>query len=170
MLLAHKNLFFWDHNMRRGHALACHSCLEHIFAAQDFLRDIVKTLLDFYAVLPHSINRLQLHKEGFMGSYTSLAQQLTDARLMAEGIKKRADVVSKVGLDEAKATEIESLSQNLAALDNEQEELKALLKTKTAELSATQKKLKEVMGATKKLVKVAVDQSDWLTFGIGDKK
>ncbi|MCH5291151.1 MAG: hypothetical protein J1D88_05230 [Treponema sp.] len=105
-----------------------------------------------------------------MGSYTSLAQQLTDARLMAEGIKKRADVVSKVGLDEAKATEIESLSQSLAALDNEQEELKALLKTKTAELSATQKKLKEVMGATKKLVKVAVDQSDWLTFGIGDKK
>ena len=105
-----------------------------------------------------------------MSNYVSLAQQLTDARLMAEGLKKRADVVAKVGIDEAKTAELETLAQKLAALDNEQEELKARLKTKTAELSAAQKKLKDMLGETRKLVKVAVAQSDWLTFGISDKK
>ena len=98
------------------------------------------------------------------------ARLVADERLMAEGLKKRADVVAKVGIDEAKTAELESLAQKLAALDNEQEELKALLKTKTAELSDAQKKLRDMLGETRKLVKVAVAQSDWLTFGIGDKK
>ena len=99
-----------------------------------------------------------------------LSQQLTAARLMAEGIRKRAEAVAKVGIDEAKLGELETLTQSLVALDNEQEELKARLKTKTAELEATQKKLKETVATAKKLVKVAVPQTDWLTFGISDKK
>ena len=89
---------------------------------------------------------------------------------MAEGIKKRMDAVAKVGIDEARAAEIETLTQSLAALDTEQEELKSLLKTKTAELEAAQKKLREAVSEAKKLVKIAVPQNDWLTFGIGDKK
>ena len=77
-----------------------------------------------------------------MGSNTSLSQFLTDAWLMAEGIKKRMDTVAKVGIDEARVSGIEVPTKSVAALDTEQEELKSLLKTKTAELEAEQKKLR----------------------------
>lgn len=33
-----------------------------------------------------------------------------------------------------------------------------------------QKRLKDMLGKIRKLVKIAVAQNDWLTFGIGDKK
>lgn len=105
-----------------------------------------------------------------MGSMLSLAEQLSSARLMVEGLKKRADVVSSVGITEAKTEELEKSASALAALDTEQEALKAQLKTKTAEIDAEKKKLAELMSSTKKLVKIAVDKNDWLTFGISDKK
>ena len=105
-----------------------------------------------------------------MGSKTSRSQLLTDARLIAEGIKKRMDAVAKVGIDKARAAEIETLTKSLAALDTEQEELKSLLKTKTAELEAAQKKLRAAVSEARKLVKISVEQSDWLTFGISDKR
>ena len=105
-----------------------------------------------------------------MGSNTSLSQLLTDARLMAEGIKKRMDAVAKVGIDEARVSDIVALTKSVAALDTEQEELKSLLKTKTAALEAEQKKLRAALSEAKKLVKISVEQSDWLTFGINDKR
>lgn len=105
-----------------------------------------------------------------MGSNTSLSQLLTAARLMAEGIKKRMDTVAKVGIDEARVSDIEALTKSVAALDTEQEELKSLLKTKTAALEAEQKKLRAALSEAKKLVKISVEQSDWLTFGINDKR
>ena len=42
-----------------------------------------------------------------MGSNTSLSQLLTDAWLMAEGIKKRMDTMVKVGIDEVRVSGIE---------------------------------------------------------------
>ena len=57
-----------------------------------------------------------------MDSNVSLSQLLTDARLMAEGIKKRIDAVAKVGIDEARVSGIEVLTRSVAALDTEQEE------------------------------------------------
>ncbi len=100
----------------------------------------------------------------------SISQQLSDSRLMVEGLKKRADEVSKVGITEAKSTEISDLTEKLEKLNSEQEQLKAQLKTKTAELEDTQKQLETLMSSTKKLIKIAVDKNDWLTFGISDKK
>lgn len=105
-----------------------------------------------------------------MGSKSSLSQQLTDARLMVEGLTSHADAVAKVGIETSRATDIKTLSDALAALDSEQESLKAQLKSKTAELEKKQKALKEVMAETKKLVKIAVPQTDWVAFGITDKK
>ena len=103
-------------------------------------------------------------------SKLSLAAQLSAARLMAEGLKKRMDAVSTVGITEAKAKELEDLTATLAALDAEQEELKSALKSKTASVDEAQKRLADCMATMKKLVKVAVDKNDWLTFGIADKK
>ena len=101
---------------------------------------------------------------------TSLSSEITAARLLAEGIKNRADSVAKVGLTADKAAEIEALVTKLTALDNQQEELKAQLKEKTAELEAAQKTLRATVAESKKLVKIAVDKAGWVAFGISDKQ
>ena len=101
---------------------------------------------------------------------TSLSSELTTARLLAEGIKNRADSVAKVGLTADKAAEIEALLSKLTALDNQQEELKAQLKEKTAELDSVQKTLRSTVAETRKLVKIAVDKAGWVAFGISDKQ
>ena len=110
------------------------------------------------------------YRENDMGSKFTLSEQISSARLMADGLKKRADAVSRVGINEEKMKELEAQTAALAALDSAQEELKSALKIKTAELEEARKKLTETMSTMRKLVKIAVDQNDWLTFGIADKR
>ena len=103
-------------------------------------------------------------------SKSSYSELLASARVMVDGLKQRADVVASVGLTEAKTKELEDLTSLLATLNSEQESLKAALKTKTAAVEKAQNELRALMGSTKKLVKVAVEKNDWLTFGISDKQ
>lgn len=60
--------------------------------------------------------------------------------------------------------------ENAKVLDNEQEALKAKLKTKTAELDAEVVNLQALYSEAKKVVKMSVDQTGWREFGIEDKK
>ena len=85
-------------------------------------------------------------------------------------MKNRADSVAKVGLTVDKASEIEAMVSKISALDAEQEELKAQLKEKTAELETLHKQLHSTVSETKKLIKIAVDKTSWLAFGISDKQ
>ena len=101
---------------------------------------------------------------------SALSKQMAETKLLAEGLKKRVDAVGKVGLTEARAEELTALVGEIEKLNAEQEELKARLKTKTAELAAKQKSLKALASETKKLVKIGVAKDDWLTFGITDKQ
>jgi hypothetical protein len=39
-----------------------------------------------------------------------------------------------------------------------------------SEIDAAKKELTALLAENKKLVKIAVDKTDWLTFGISDKK
>ncbi len=105
-----------------------------------------------------------------MAAKKSLAIQVSEARVMADGIKKRTDNVSRVGLTEAKAESLTALSDEIDALNSKQEELKALLKTQTAEIDAKLKTLSAEYAEAKKLVKISVEQNDWKTFGINDKR
>ncbi len=100
----------------------------------------------------------------------SYADLLAAARIMADGLKQKADAVSGVGITEEKVKELEDLTALLTSQNSEQEALKAALKNKTAAVDDTQKKLSECMSTLKKLVKVAVDKNDWVAFGISDKK
>ena len=101
----------------------------------------------------------------------SMVMQLVgDSRLMAEALKKRLDVVKRVGITEEAADALEGKANALHSLNVEQEELKAKLKAKTAEIDAAKKELTALLAENRKLVKIAVDKTDWLTFGISDKK
>jgi len=100
----------------------------------------------------------------------SFSQKLSAARLMVSGVREFADDLKKVGFDEAKIEEIEKLFNDAQALDNEQEVLKAKLKTCTEKLNKTADSLDAALTDVKKTVKYAIPQSNWKAFGISDKK
>lgn len=100
----------------------------------------------------------------------SFAQKLSNARLMAAGIRAHLDELKGVSVGEARAAEIEAVVASLGEIDTRQEKLKAELKSCTVELSAQTKKLDETMLDTKRRVKLSIQQAGWQEFGIADKK
>lgn len=100
----------------------------------------------------------------------SFAQKLSDARLMAAGIRAHIVDLKSVSLGEEQAAELDTAVAALGYLDNRQEKLKADLKTCTAELEAKSKALSESVLDAKKRVKLMIAQSGWQEFGITDKR
>lgn len=100
----------------------------------------------------------------------TFAQKLSDARLMAAGIRAHLDDLKGVTLGEEQASAIESAVVALAELDTKQEKLKADLKMCTAELEAQLKSLSDTMLDAKRRVKLSIAQAGWQEFGITDKR
>ncbi|MBD5436499.1 MAG: hypothetical protein HDR36_08370 [Treponema sp.] len=100
----------------------------------------------------------------------SFAQKLSDARLMAAGIRAHLEDLKGVSLGEEQASAIDAAVAALGELDNKQEKLKAELKTCTAELEAKIKSLGDTVLDAKKRVKLSISQSGWQEFGITDKR
>lgn len=100
----------------------------------------------------------------------TFAQKLSDARLMAAGIRAHGDDLKGVSLGEEQAAAIEAAVAALADLDTKQEKLKAELKTCTADLTAKSKALSDAVADAKKRVKLAIPSAGWQEFGISAKK
>ena len=103
-------------------------------------------------------------------SKRSYAEIINDAKLMISGLKSNTDRVSKRGLDKDFISKLESIMVKSQTLDNEQEDLKAKLKTKTSELDNEMMELEKLMSESKKVVKLEMPQETWQAFGISDKK
>ena len=103
-------------------------------------------------------------------SKRSYAEVINDAKLMVSGLKSNTDRVSKRGLDKDFISKLESIMVKSQTLDNEQEDLKAKLKTKTSELDNEMMELEKLMSESKKVVKLEMPQETWQAFGISDKK
>ena len=103
-------------------------------------------------------------------SKRSYAEVINDAKLMVSGLKSNTDRVSKRGLDKDFISKLESIMVKSQTLDNEQEDLKAKLKTKTSELDNEMMELEKLMSESKKVVKLEMPQETWKAFGISDKK
>ncbi len=95
---------------------------------------------------------------------------LEELNLMAEGILAYLTELVSVGVTEDTATLFKESKARLEKLNAEQEELKALLKTKTAELAKEEERISKIYSDTRKLVKIKIDQKQWRTFGIEDKR
>jgi len=103
-------------------------------------------------------------------SKNSFAETTNELKTMIAGLKANPDAVAKRGLDAEFTAKMEKNLEVLKQLDNEQESLKAKLKTKTAELDAEVANLQALYSEAKKVVKMSVDQTGWREFGIEDKK
>jgi hypothetical protein len=98
------------------------------------------------------------------------SQEITDAQVMAAGIKVNQTVLAKRGIN-AKFTEgLEGNISTCVVLNNEQEQLKARLKEKTEELNKQMAELKKKTQEARKIVKLDIPQTAWKEFGIADKR
>ncbi len=98
------------------------------------------------------------------------AQELTEASVMASGIKTNEEALLKRGITAAFAAEIQSMIDACTQLNNEQEALKAKLKEKTEEFTQKMEELKAKTSEARKIIKLDIPQSHWKEFGIADKK
>ncbi len=103
-------------------------------------------------------------------SRKSFGDKLNDVNVMVTGLRDEMSRVSQRGLSEEFLTEMESLLAEARKLDAEQENLKAALKQKTAELEALIDKLGTMMDEAKKVVKLEFEQEAWKKFGFSDKR
>ncbi|MDY6933192.1 MAG: hypothetical protein SVZ03_03095 [Spirochaetota bacterium] len=100
----------------------------------------------------------------------SFAEIVNSTEVMLSGLSANADRVAKRGIDSNFINKLESLQSEATSINNEQEDLKARLKTKTQELENKIKEINKMMSEAKKVVKLEMTQSEWKAFGIEDKR
>jgi len=101
----------------------------------------------------------------------SFSDLLTNSTIMSDNIKLNADKIGRYGLDlPAFTTEMDADILQANSLNQEQERLKSLLKSKTEELNVVSTKLSQSYALCKKTVKMAEPQVEWVAYGITDKK
>lgn len=100
----------------------------------------------------------------------SFAEVISRTEVMVSGLKSKSDEVSKRGISSEFVTEMEKIRTEAITLNNEQERLKAELKSKTEALNTKMEQLGEKLSECRKVVKLAIPQTGWLEFGITDKR
>ena len=98
------------------------------------------------------------------------SKEITDAQVMLAGIKTNVAVLAKRGINVEFTNELDNTINTCVNLNNEQEELKARLKTKTEELNKQLAELKKKISEARKIVKLDMPQTTWKEFGIEDKR
>ena len=105
-----------------------------------------------------------------MGQKNSYAEIINSAKVMISGLKGNAERVGKRGINGEFIGKMEELQGKGMTVDNEQEDLKAKLKTKTVELEGIIEELNKMMSEAKKVVKLEMEKESWKSFGIQDSK
>jgi len=101
---------------------------------------------------------------------SSFAERINSSKVMLTGLQANAETVAVRGIDTAFITNLQNTITSCETLNGEQESLKAALKAKTAELDAQLAALKAMLSEAKKVVKLAINKTNWLEFGISDKR
>ena len=100
----------------------------------------------------------------------SFAESINNAQVMYAGMLNNEVEVAKRGWSVDKTRqELGGTREAAIALNDEQERLKAELKTKTSELEAKLAQLNTLMSEATKVVKLGFPQTQWKEFGINAK-
>jgi hypothetical protein len=103
-------------------------------------------------------------------SKPSYAEQISNAQVMVAGLRANAVQVNRRGIDEVFTTKLDADRLAAGTLNDQQEKLKADLKSKTAELDAKMNEMEKELSEAKKIVKMDFSQDQWKQFGIEDKR
>ncbi|GIZ14171.1 membrane-binding protein [Capnocytophaga catalasegens] len=100
----------------------------------------------------------------------SFAENVHLVELVVSGLKSHKDKLSGLGIDEDFITKLEAIRTEAIQLNNEQEKLKAELKTKTDAYTIKSKEMLKLYANVKKRIKVDIPFTLWREFGITDKR
>lgn len=101
----------------------------------------------------------------------SLSDLLSSGTVMSDNIKLNSDKLGRYGLDLPNFTDgFDSDLKQADALNKEQERLKSELKQKTDELNEVKRRIEQNFSLAKKTVKLAEPQTNWVAYGISDKR
>ena len=103
-------------------------------------------------------------------SKSSYAETINFAKVMLSGLKSNTERLGRRGLDSDFVTGFEETMNSAMSIDNEQEDLKAQLKMKTASLDTKIDELNKLLSESKKVVKLEIEQESWKGFGIDDQR
>jgi cell fate (sporulation/competence/biofilm development) regulator YlbF (YheA/YmcA/DUF963 family) len=100
----------------------------------------------------------------------SYATQISDAQVMYAGLKSHIETLRKRGITDEFITSLNRTLSDVIEKNNEQEKLKANLKTATAALEALMTDLNGIMTEAVKVVKLDTPKEQWKEFGITSKR
>ena len=100
----------------------------------------------------------------------SYANSINDVQVMTTGLQNNATEASQRGWQKANNDRLISARAEAIALNDQQEKMKADLKSKTAELSAKMAEIDMQMKEAKRVVKLGFPQPRWTEFGVADKR
>ena len=100
----------------------------------------------------------------------SYAESISSAQVMSAGMQNNATEAAQRGWQQAHNEMLIGIRAAAIVLNDEQEKLKADLKTKSAELDAKMAELGTLMKEAKRVVKLGFPQSRWQEFGVTDKR
>jgi len=104
-------------------------------------------------------------------SSLSFSDLLNSSALMSDNIKLNSEKIGRYGLElPGFTTDMDADIKQAETLNKEQERLKSELKTKTEELNLLRDKITEKYALAKKTIKLAEPQSNWVAYGVADKK
>lgn len=98
------------------------------------------------------------------------SERINDAQVMCTGMINNEAEAAKRGWTSEQNTQLGTIRIEAIALNDEQERLKAALKTATAALDAKMAELGTLMTEAKKVVKLGFPQTQWKEFGVTDKR
>lgn len=105
-----------------------------------------------------------------MADKKNFAGLMNLVRVMKSGLENNRQQLAGVGITSEKIAALNELYEKAERENNEQENLKAQLKTKTEELNKTIKELKSLHSDLKKRVKLEVPNAGWKEYGIDNKR
>lgn len=100
----------------------------------------------------------------------TISNEIAKAQFLAEGLRKKIDLVRGKGLDETFICKLETSYQELKTCDEELEAYKKELRERVKENNAKLADLKAQMLIARKTVKANFAQVEWIEFGVQDKK
>lgn len=100
----------------------------------------------------------------------TVKNEINKAEVLASGLKKHLDEVKQIGINAEEIKKMEELSQKLLQKDEEVEAFRREANEKGRENRELLAELKEQMLAFRKAVKQRYMQSDWIKYGVQDKR
>ena len=98
------------------------------------------------------------------------AESINLTTVLVSGLKANSERVSKRGISTDFVSNLETNLNDVKNLNNEQETLKANLKSKTDSLNKKMDDMNALVDEAKKVVKLEFDKTQWKEFGIEDKR